>query len=117
MSSDHGGESRSRNRLVSCSGCHIADPSVVEDHSGRAITLSLLNYDNLPVVLPRSMISDRYPVGAVFAVKEPYIGLGHTTGIAEIRVAVRIDIERLPSSPSTKWRFPSPVGARLPALS
>jgi len=84
------------------------DSSAVEDHNGMAITLSLQNYDEMPFTLPRAGIEAKYPVGAILAVKEPYVGLGHTTGIAEIRVAVRTDIERLPSSPHTKWRFPSP---------
>ena len=70
----------------------------------------------MPFTLDRSEIENKYPIGAILAVKEPYIGLGHTTGIAEIRVGVYTDVERLPSSPNTKWRFESPVSRQVTSL-
>jgi hypothetical protein len=90
----------------------VADAtSVIEDPNGLAITLSVENVmRDIAFSFPYSDLEDLYPVGSVIAVKEPYVCLGVSTGIAEVRVAMPMDIVPMPSW-SGSWRFDSPVSA------
>jgi hypothetical protein len=82
----------------------------VEDRAGRAITLGVENlFPSFTYAYPYETIVDIFPVGSVLAIKEPYVFLGRTTGVAEIRVSVPSDIERLPLDDPTLWRYDSPV--------
>lgn len=87
------------------------DSSAVEDPNGQAITLAVENIcEREAFHYPVAYFAGLFPVGAMLAIKEPSVCLGRTTGIAEVRVSVPTDIERIPSS-DVKWRFDSPVGA------
>lgn len=84
-------------------------PSAIEDPNGLAITLSIENILRRHVVkMPEDKVASMYPVASIIAVKEPYVCLGGTTGIAEIRVSVPTDIVPLPKFVG-RWRFKIPV--------
>lgn len=87
------------------------DSCAVEDPNGQAITLAVENIcEREAFHYPVTYFADLFPVGAMLAIKEPSVCLGRTTGIAEVRVSVPTDIERIPSN-DLMWRFDSPVGA------
>lgn len=89
-----------------------ANRSAVEDPNGQAITLAIENLNHHEAFhYPVEYFAGRFPAGAMLAIKEPSVCLGRTTGIAEIRVSVPTDIERIPSS-DVAWRFDSPVSVK-----
>lgn len=85
----------------------------MEDPNGLAITLAINNIsDGAALSVRYNKLKDAYPIGQMFAVKEPYVCLGPTTGIAEVRVAVPTDMVPLPTWEG-EWRYHSPVSTAL----
>jgi hypothetical protein len=89
----------------------------VKDPSGRAMVLAVENIaDKAAILCSPAHLADMYPVGSLLAMKEPYVCLGRSMSLPEIRVTVPTDIEDIPATPGVIWRFESPVSFRSVVL-
>ena len=85
-------------------------PKAVEDKAGRAIALGIENlFTGFCYKIPYDSLKQLYPVGSILAIKEPYVCLGKSTGVAEIRVTSPLDIAFRPAYDQTLFRYKSPT--------
>jgi hypothetical protein len=82
---------------------------MIEDTEGHSMPLLIENHLPVPaVVIPYQRILDQFPIGSIYAIREPYVHFNHHTGLPQLRVNVPTDLQPLSGDGSQIWKYPAP---------